>query len=320
MKEIGGYIELDSYRLPMLHEGAIALNCGRNALAWLLRARRIKKLWIPKFICDSVTEVCAREGTAWAFYSIGRDFLPAQELTPGEDEWVYFVNYYSQFDNSRIAALIEKFRRVIVDQAQSYFQPPLLGVDTIYTCRKYFGVADGAFLYTDSKLGEELPRDESFERMRFLLGRYERTAAEFYGEYAANNELFYTEPIKRMSGLTENLLHGIDYAFVKARREDNYRTLHRALGGRNGLTLSDQPGSFMYPLLLENGAAIRKKLQQEKIYIPTLWPDVFDWCGEAETEYKLAANILPLPIDQRYGMDDMRFLVGRIEALSGAST
>ncbi len=42
MREIGGYIELDTYRLPMLHEGAIALNCGRNALAYLLRARRIK--------------------------------------------------------------------------------------------------------------------------------------------------------------------------------------------------------------------------------------------------------------------------------------
>ena len=26
MKEIGGYIELDTYHLPMLHEDAIALN------------------------------------------------------------------------------------------------------------------------------------------------------------------------------------------------------------------------------------------------------------------------------------------------------
>ena len=43
MREIGGYIELDSYCLPMLHEGAVALNCGRNALAYLLRARQIKK-------------------------------------------------------------------------------------------------------------------------------------------------------------------------------------------------------------------------------------------------------------------------------------
>lgn len=32
IKKIGGYIELDRYQLPMRHEKAIALNCGRSAL------------------------------------------------------------------------------------------------------------------------------------------------------------------------------------------------------------------------------------------------------------------------------------------------
>ena len=186
------------------------------------------------------------------------------------------------------------------------------GVDTLYTCRKYFGVADGAFLYTDAVLEGELPRDESFDRMRFLLGRFERTASEFYGEYAANNEMFAEEPIKRMSKLTENLLHGIDYDRVRRVREENYAYLHRMLGEQNKLRLSDVPGTFMYPLLLENGAAVRRGLQKEKIYIPTLWPDVFDFCAEGEPEYDMAANILPLPIDQRYNEADLAYLVAML--------
>ena len=314
MREIGGYIELDTYHLPMLHEGALALNCGRNALAYLLRARRIKKLWIPKFICDSVTGVCEREKVPYALYSVGMDFLPAQEIELGEDEWFYFVNYYSQFDNAKISEYAVHYQRVIVDQAQSYFQPPLPGVDTIYTCRKYFGVADGAFLYTDARLPEALPLDESFDRMRFLLGRFERTASEFYGEYAANNDFFHTEPIKRMSKLTRNLLHGIDYERVRAVRRENFAFLHQALGEKNGLRLNDEPGTFMYPLLLANGAEVRKKLQAQKIYIPTLWPDVFTWCGEDEPAYELAKNVLPLPVDQRYGETEMRRMAGEIEA------
>lgn len=185
MKEIGGYIELDTYHLPMLHEGAIALNCGRNALAYLIRARNIKKLWIPKLICDSVTGVCKRVGVPYTLYGVGLDFQPSEEIRLADGEWLYFVNYYSQFDNDQIAQYVQKYGRVIVDNAQSYFQPPISGVDTLYTCRKYFGVADGAFLYTDAVLEEELPLDESFERMHFLLGRFERTASEFYGEYAA---------------------------------------------------------------------------------------------------------------------------------------
>ena len=312
MKEIGGYIELDTYHLPMLHEGAIALNCGRNALAYLLRARKIKRLWIPQFICDSVTKVCEREGVPYKLYGSGMNFLPRQEIQLDDGEWLYFVNYYSQFDNDTISSYVKKYKRVIVDNAQSYFQMPIPGVDTIYTCRKYFGVADGAFLYTDAKLDEDLLQDESFERMCFLLGRYERTASEFYHEYVANNDLFYTEPIKKMSKLTWNLLHGIDYDQVQKIRVENFVFLHQKFGEMNSLKLADTPGTFMYPLMLKNGADIRKRLQEKKIYIPTLWPDVFDWCNDDEPDYQMAKNILPLPIDQRYSLDAMQIVYNTI--------
>lgn len=305
MKEIGGYIELDTYSLPMLHEGALALNCGRNALAYLLRARGVQKLWVPRLICDSVTGVCRREGVACSFYPIGPDLLPAGEVGLGENEWLYFVNYYSLFGTRTIQEYVAKYGRVIVDNAQSYFQPPIPGVDTLYTCRKYFGVADGAFLYTEARLQAELPQDESFERMGFLLGRYERSASEFYGEYVANNDRFAAEPIKRMSRLTWNLLHGIDYEKVEAVRKSNYGYLHELLGERNGLDLPDRPGTFMYPLLLKDGAAVRRRLQERKIYIPTLWPNVLAWSRAGEPEYELANNILPLPMDQRYGYAQM---------------
>lgn len=314
MREIGGYIELDTYRLPMLHDGAVALNCGRNALAYLLRARGIRRLWIPNLICDSVPEVCLREGVPHSFYSVGPNLLPAEEIALADGEWFYFVNYYSCFDNEMISEYVRKHRRVIVDQAQSYFQPPLPGVDTLYTCRKYFGVPDGAFLYTDAVLPQELPRDESFERMRFLLGRFERPASEFYPEYAANNEFFKTEPIKQMSKLTANLLHGLHYEQIEQTRRENYSILHEKLGALNRLRLSGRPGTFMYPLLLENGAEIRKRLQKKNIYIPTLWPDVLQRCETILLENKLADNILPLPIDQRYGIDDMDFIAQQIKS------
>ncbi len=70
----------------------------------------------------------------------------------------------------------------------------------------------------------------------------------------------------------------------------------------------------MYPLLVENGESIRRRLQRQKIYIPTLWPDVYDLCGRDSTEYNLAQNILPLPVDQRYGPDDMEELADKAAA------
>ena len=178
MKEFGGYIELDTYRLPMLHEGAVALNCGRNCLAYLIRAKRIRKLCLPAFLCDSVENLCFREGVQVRHYAVGLDFLP-EDPSPEADEWLYLVNYYGQLTNERIRGYQKQYERIIVDQSQAYFQMPVENVDTFYTCRKFFGVADGAFLYTDARLEEALPMDESFGRMQFLMRRFERPASEF---------------------------------------------------------------------------------------------------------------------------------------------
>lgn len=309
MKEYGGYIEFEHYHNKMLHEEAVALNCGRNALAYLCEAKKIGKLYLPYFLCSSVTELCNKIGVEYSCYGIDEGFRPIFDQVLGEDEWIYIVNFYGQLDNDYLAKCKERYGRIIVDNAQSYFQMPVEGVDTIYTCRKYFGVADGAFLYTDAKLDMEIPQDESFERMHFLLGRYERSANEFYCEYVANNELFATEPMKRMSRLTNNLLHGIDYDAVAQKRQKNFEIIDAGLQEKNELKPKNTYGAFMYPLLTQNGIEVRKELQNKKIYIPTLWPNALEECSPDSIEYHFAADILPLPIDQRYGIEDMNYLV-----------
>lgn len=316
MKEYGGYIEIENNYGHMLHEDAVALNCGRNALEYLCEAKRIKKLYLPYFLCSSVPNLCKKIGVEFECYPINEDFKPIFQQKLDGDEWLYVVNFYGQLENDYLHSLKQAYDRIIVDNAQSYFQPPVNGVDTLYTCRKYFGVADGAFLYTNTRLDREIPRDESFERMHFLLGRYERSANEFYGEYVANNKLFATEPVEKMSRLTENLLRGINYKKVAQQRQENFDYLDVALKNINELKLKSVYGAFMYPLLIKDGVAIRKTLQKEKIYIPTLWPNVIEECEPNSLEYRYAADILPIPIDQRYDKEDMKYLVEVIKHVS----
>lgn len=307
MREIGGYIELDSYRGKMLHEDGIRLNCGRCALEYIIKAHKICKILVPKFMCDSNDKVLQESGVKITYYNIGlnlKPILPKRE----KNEWLYLVNYYGQLTNEYIKSLGEN---IIVDNAQAYFQNPIEGLVTVYACRKFFGVSDGAILYSNKTI-EVSDQDESFHRMNYLLGRYERSASEFYDEYVENNELFANAKIKKMSKLTENLLRGIDYEFVKGRRTENFLYLHEKLSGINQLELISPVGPFMYPLLISNGEEVRKVLQKNKIYIPTLWPDVFGVCKEDELEFNLAKNILPLPIDQRYSVEEMNYMLDLI--------
>lgn len=316
MKEYGGYIELETFRGNMLHENAIALNCGRAALEYVCEAKQIRKLYLPYFLCSSVSNLCHKIDVKVSYYHINEKFEPLFEQELDKDDWLYIVNYYGQLDDKTILKWKHKYNRVIIDNAQSYFQMPVKDVDTLYTCRKYFGVSDGAFLYTDTKLTREIPQDESFERMHFLMGRYERSANEFYSEYADNNRLFATEPIKKMSRLTKNFLHGIDYKFVEQRRKENFDYLDTELCNINRLELKSVYGAFMYPLFIQNGVQVRKALQKEKVYIPILWPNVLEECSADSLEFQYAANILPISVDQRYEVSDMKYLIEAIKRFS----
>ena len=118
-KEIGGYLELDTYDLPLLHHQALALNCGRNCLAYLIKAKEIRKIVLPFFLCDCVEETCRKENVDVEYYHIGMDLKPS-EMTLEEDQWLFVVNYYGQLDNAYLKLLKDKYKRVIVDNTEVY--------------------------------------------------------------------------------------------------------------------------------------------------------------------------------------------------------
>ena len=124
MKEYGGYIEFEYYHGRVFHEKAIALNCGRGALEYLCKAKRIKKVYLPYFLCSSVPNLCDKIGVEYGYYHINEKFEPIFNQSLGEDDWLYIVNFYGQLDNDYLTALKQKYAQIIVDNAQSYFQMP----------------------------------------------------------------------------------------------------------------------------------------------------------------------------------------------------
>ena len=94
MREIGGYIELDTYTGKMLHGDGIKLNCGRNALAYLIKSKKIRKIYMPKFMCDSCDKVLNDNGVEVIYYNIGLDFRP---VLSSWDGYLYIVNFMDSY-------------------------------------------------------------------------------------------------------------------------------------------------------------------------------------------------------------------------------
>lgn len=315
MKEIGGYLQAEQYFSDEYHKESIALNTARNCLRYLIKNNNIKRLLMPKYLCSCLTDVCKQENVEISFYNITKKLEPQIE-DYNQNSYVYIINYFGQLYDEYLQNLKYRFTNLIVDNVQSFFQRPIAGIDTIYTCRKYFGVSDGAYLYTNSKpiIGGIL-KDYSYDRLRFLAGRFEKSGNKFFDEFHKNENILETENIKFMSDMTHNILRSIDYEFVKNRRTKNYNYLFDKLEKINKLCLKRIEGAFAYPLYIENGNELRKKLIANKIYVPTLWPNVIKDELKGTLEYDMALNILPLPCDQRYDEKDMEYIVETIYKL-----
>lgn len=306
--EIGGYLELERFSGNEYHADALALNSARACLLYLLEARSIESIWVPSFLCASVERAANAAGAVVKTYPITRNFLPEwNSIQVADNDYLYLVDYYGQLPDEDIEQARERFHgRIIVDEVMAFFRKPLGGMDTLYSCRKFFGVSDGAYLYTDAKLDRELPADESHAHLDFVLGRFERPASEFYARSSENNSRFIEDGIRLMSPLTHNILRAVDYDEVARVRKENFELLHAGLGEANLLAPICPPGPFMYPLLLHNGGDIRPLLHRRKLYIPMLW-DHAEHAEGVAGEY--ARNILPLPVDQRYGAQDMAHII-----------
>ncbi|MBQ8830407.1 MAG: hypothetical protein IJ017_02265 [Oscillospiraceae bacterium] len=302
-KEIGGYFGLEEFYGREYHDGLIAVNNGRNALLYILKAKKIKKIYLPYFLCDSVRQMCEREGYSYGLYNISSDFMPLFDGKLDADEYLYVVNYYGQISNEQICTLKRKYKNIIFDNVQAFFQKPVSGIDTVYSCRKFFGVPDGGYLATDVLLDEEMALDVSKDRMKHILGRFEGAASDYYADFKENDSSFNNCTLRKMSVLTQNILKAVDYESVRRKRNENFAMLEKHLGEYNGLRFTTPDGPYCYPFYCKNGMRIKKALAAQKIYVATLWPNVLELSGTLEKDY--AENILPLPCDQRYDAEDM---------------
>ena len=313
--EIGGYLGLESFESNSYYPNLYALNLARTTLVYLLSALKCKSIFVPYYLCDSVTNRLETEGILLTYYHLDDNLMPVMQTPLPKDSYILLVNHYGQLTDEKILTLQDKYTRIIVDHTQSFYQRPLAGVPTFYSVRKFFGVSDGAYLSTDIDLPALQQQDISKDRMGHILGRFEENAAKHYTTLHDVVGTFSDEPIKKMSRLTQNILGAIDYQKVRDKRNENYQLLATMLNEHNPLNFIVPDAPFAYPFLCLDGDKFRRALAKHKIYVPTCWNNVIDNLAKNTIEYQYAANILVLPIDQRYGKSEMQTLADTLLTL-----
>lgn len=311
MKPIGGYFELELRKGKEYHIGARALNAGRNAIEYVLKGRKYNKGLVPAYSCDSILEPFKKLGIPFEFYNINRNMMPEINLAKVESSvCILVINFFGLLER-QIAELVKNHSNIIIDNSQAFFARPLPGNDTVYSPRKFFGVSDGGYLYSDLQEDFDIDQDHSYDRFEHLLKRIDLSPEEGYGPYRRTQRSLSSQPIRKMSRLTQSILASIDYDRAKTARENNFRFLHEKLGSINRLTpiieASEPNGPMIYPFLVEYDS-LRDKLIQNRVFVAKYWEEVNERVAVGSIEWDMANKMVPLPVDQRYSIEDMKVI------------
>jgi len=308
-KSIGGYFELQLTPGSEYYPNLIRLNTGRNALEYILKQKGYTKIYIPYFTCDVLLEPLIRLNIEYRFYSINEQLEPVIDFVIEPHACFLYTDYFGVKQDA-VKRLSKQIKHLIVDNSQSFFSEALPGVDTFYSCRKFFGVPDGAYLQIRKKLSRKLPVDSSINRFSHLIKSIEQGTEAGYADFKANNEDLENNEIRSMSLLTQKILSGIDYAECARIRKRNFDFLHKHLEAANlfKFDIADDCVPMVYPFL-HNARDLKVHLIQKKIFVATYWPNVFKWTNKKMYENYLARCLVPLPIDHRYNLQDMFYML-----------
>lgn len=308
MNAVGGFFELELPREgDVWHERALTLTSGRACLRALLQVRRPERLAVPFYICDAALAPIKALGVPFEFYAVTTTLEPAVTAwTSGTD--VLVVNYFdlSNATVERLAGVLGE--RLIVDDTQAFFRRRAGTLRSFNSARKFFGVPDGAYAYGPGVEDVQPAGVNDTVSVEHLITKLIGQSEVAYRQYVSAEAAVSSEPLAP-SSLSRRLLRSIAYSDVRAARRENFVMLHDLLGGLNTLhanfALDADAAPFCYPLLPARGS-FHEALWRRRIFVPRLWPDVVSRSGAGfDWERDLAARLLPLPIDQRYGRDDM---------------
>ena len=125
----------------------------------------------------------------------------------------------------------------------------------------------------------------------------------------------------KISVLSTSLLNEIDVEETKRKRSDNYRYLYEQLSNSSICVPVERSldeltcAPLFFPVYVKDRASFQKKMAQQEIYAPVLWPVHTESLLINDSIKRIYNEILMLPIDQRYGEDDMKRIIKVINSL-----
>ena len=248
---------------------------------------------MPYYECFTVRDFLLGKGFKVDYYHIDKDFMPL-DISQDDDTAIVFVNYFGLMSIEHMLSLIEGYKNVIID-------------------RKFVGVPDGCYVVGPDavRFSDEYDQDLSSETAGFLLQRIEVGCNSAYQYRQLNEKRIDMSNISRMSILSRAILKNAPYDYIKNKRFENFNLASDLYSSMNKINphiyFDDNCVPFVYPLVVEKSDMV-DLLSKEKIYTGRWWNYLLKETDSTSFEYYLSSYMIPIPIDQRYGKNEIEYV------------
>ncbi len=310
MSGIGGFFPADS--LPPGLPGASVLDAwsqgaarvdlvtnGRSALYLAFRAlheRGFHRARLPAFVCPSVLRAALKGGLEVRFHDVLPDLGP-DVRDVGPRDVVLFVDYFGRIPPSAVA-LRRRHDAVplIEDRAQALQAGDPVGDVLVYSPRKLTGTGEGGVLV-------QMTRALSFEP---ALGRPRARELPVTWSAFRAKESLQRISTRRMSPLVERHLRRLDLDALARRRRDNHGVLSRHAPVTPLFRARGEGFAPLgLPIVVPDAVETQRALAVRGVFAARYWPHLPAGDGDFPVTRAMAAQVLLLPCDQRYGAEEM---------------
>jgi hypothetical protein len=314
---------------------------GRSALQALLRmleGKGVSHVHLPSYLCESLLQPVQALGLEYSFYPVGRDFSSQPDPPPGSA--VLVIDYFGWVSPvvAQVGALAAAGKYwLIEDASQALFSNwggnsgP--GHYTLLSPRKFAPLPLGGWC------SAEVPVGRATESLRQLVQR-SMDARLAKGVYLKDHEAKINSSIEDSYmaafrdveafldadiSVTEapqavlEVAAGLDWEDIAGRRRENWSVLDEMLEGKIEKPLGVLPEGVVplgYIIIVNDRDRIRKALAGERIFCPVHWPLPSEVnLRDFPNAHYMSSRALTLPVDQRYGLDDMAYISDLIKRL-----
>jgi dTDP-4-amino-4,6-dideoxygalactose transaminase len=290
-----------------------AYGSARSALAALLKARGVRRVWLPAYICPAMVEGVTAAGAEPCYYGVTprleTDLTEVAHRAEAGDA-VIGVAFFGREIGAPFWALRQQRDDLlwVEDRAQAADGAAQHADAAICSSRKLVGVADGGLLFTTSAVPPPtLPPADLWDPEDARALDADGTApGNWYGVFQAREAAITAAP-NATSARGLAALEAIPAVPVAETRRRNWRWLATRLA--DYALWADLDPDFTplaFPIVTADAAEAARALAEERIWAPRHWPALPSPLDQFPEPHALSRRLLSLPCDQRYGEADMR--------------